>query len=136
MIVIDASLAIAWLLQEPELMAAPDVYETLPEQTIVVPSHWPIEVASALQVNVRRGRISLDTFDEITARLAMLQPTVDVAIPLDEVDVLTRFALDQKLTVYDAAYIQLAARYDAPLATLDGDMRASGKRLNLPLLPA
>jgi predicted nucleic acid-binding protein len=135
-IVIDASLAIAWLLQEPELMAAPDVYETLPEQTIVVPSHWPIEVASALQVNVRRGRISLDTFDEITARLAMLQPTVDVAIPLDEVDVLTRFALDQKLTVYDAAYIQLAARYDAPLATLDGDMRASGKRLNLPLLPA
>ena len=66
----------------------------------------------------------------------MLQPTVDVAIPLDEVDVLTRFALDQKLTVYDAAYIQLAARYDAPLATLDGDMRASGRRLNLPLLPA
>ena len=136
MIVIDASLAIAWLLQEPELMAAPDVYETLPEQTIVVPSHWPIEVASALQVNVRRGRISLDTFDEITARLALLQPTVDVAIPLDEVDVLTRFALDQKLTVYDAAYIQLAARYDAALATLDGAMRASGRRLNLPLLPA
>jgi len=135
-IVIDASLAIAWLLQEPELMAAPDVYETLPEQTIVVPSPWPLEGASALQVNVRRGRISLDTFDEITARLALLQPTVDVAIPLDEVDVLTRFALDQKLTVYDAAYIQLAARYDAALATLDGAMRASGRRLNLPLLPA
>jgi predicted nucleic acid-binding protein len=134
-IVIDASLAIAWLLQEPELLAAPDVYASLPEEIIIVPSHWPVEIASALQVNVRRGRIPLDVFDAMIERLARLRPTVDRAVPIAEVGTLTRFALAQKLTVYDAAYIQLAARYEAPLATLDQDMRAAGRRLSLPLLP-
>ena len=136
MIVIDASLAVAWLLQEPELLAAPDVYEALPEEVIIVPSHWPVEVASALQVNVRRGRIPLDTFDTIIAKLASLEPTVDVAVPIHEIDTLTRFALDQRLTVYDAAYVALSARYDAALATLDNDMRAAARRLNIQVRPA
>lgn len=136
MIVIDASLAIAWLLQEPDLLAAPDVYESLPEEVIIVPSHWPIEVASALQVNVRRGRIPLDTFDAIITRLASLELTVDFAIPIHEIEILTRFALHEKLTVSDAAYVQLSARYEAPLATLDNDMRASARKLNIQVLPA
>lgn len=136
MIVIDASLAIAWLLQEPELLAAPDVYEALPGEIIIVPSHWPIEVASALQVNVRRGRIPLDTFDTIVTKLASLQPTIDVAVPIREIDTLTRFALDQRLTVYDAAYVALSARYDAALATLDSDMRAAARRLDIQVRPA
>lgn len=136
MIVVDASLAIAWLLQEPKVLAAPAVYESLPHEVILVPSHWPIEIASALQINVRRGRIPLDAFDAIVERLAILKPSVDAAVPIEELDVLTRFALAQGLTVYDAAYVQLAARYEAPLATLDEDMRSASRRLNLTLLPA
>lgn len=136
MIVVDASLAIAWLLQEPEVRDAPAVYESLPHEIILVPSHWPIEIASALQVNVRRGRIPLDAFDAIIERLAILRASVDAAVPIEELNILTRFALDQRLTVYDAAYVQLAARYEAPLATLDEDMRSAGRRLHLALLPA
>ena len=39
-----------------------------------------------------------------------------------------------RLTLYDAAYVELAARRALPLATLDGDMRAAGAALGLQLL--
>ena len=40
------------------------------------------------------------------------------------------------LTVYDAAYVELAGRRGLPLATLDEDMRRAGAALGLHLLGA
>jgi predicted nucleic acid-binding protein len=39
-----------------------------------------------------------------------------------------------RLTLYDAAYLELAHRHSLPLATLDEVLRAAGRALNLPLL--
>ena len=39
-----------------------------------------------------------------------------------------------QLTVYDAAYLELAQRRNLPLATLDGEMRAAAKSLGLRLM--
>jgi len=41
-----------------------------------------------------------------------------------------------RLTVYDAAYVELAGRRGLPLATLDQDMRAAGAALGLRLMGA
>ena len=38
------------------------------------------------------------------------------------------------LTVYDAAYLELAHRQRLPLASLDQDLRAAGQALRIPLL--
>jgi predicted nucleic acid-binding protein len=38
------------------------------------------------------------------------------------------------LTVYDAAYLELARRYQLPLATLDGDLRKASQAEGVPLL--
>ncbi len=38
------------------------------------------------------------------------------------------------LTLYDAAYLELAQRLDLPLATLDADLRRAAKALDVPLL--
>ncbi|MDR1921736.1 MAG: type II toxin-antitoxin system VapC family toxin, partial [Candidatus Adiutrix sp.] len=38
------------------------------------------------------------------------------------------------LTLYDAAYLELAQRLNLPLATLDADLRTAAKALGLPLL--
>lgn len=40
------------------------------------------------------------------------------------------------LTLYDAAYVELASRRALPLATLDNDMRDAGALLGLELLGA
>lgn len=45
-------------------------------------------------------------------------------------------ALGEKhgLTVYDAAYLELARRYQFPLATLDGDLRKAAQAEGVDLL--
>jgi predicted nucleic acid-binding protein len=39
-----------------------------------------------------------------------------------------------QLTVYDAAYLELAQRRNLPLPTLDGELRAAAKSLGLGLM--
>lgn len=135
MIVVDASLMVAWLLQEDELRIVPDVYDTLPERDIVVPSHWPVELANALLVNVRRRRILLEKLDSILDGLSIFRISIDAAIPVEQIGILAHFAATQKLTVYDASYVQLALEQRAPLATLDRDMRAAAQKLEIELIP-
>jgi predicted nucleic acid-binding protein len=85
----------------------------------VVPGHWILEVTNGLLLAARRGRLRPDEYLEIMERLAQLGVRVD-----DEtwdrgwretLFLARRFAL----TSYDAAYLELAARLDAPLATAD-----------------
>jgi hypothetical protein len=45
-----------------------------------------------------------------------------------------RLADARRLTVYDAAYLELAARRAAPLASLDDDVRMAAERLSVTLL--
>jgi predicted nucleic acid-binding protein len=41
-----------------------------------------------------------------------------------------------RLTLYDAAYLELAHRHSLPLASLDEELRAAGRALGIPLLGA
>jgi len=41
-----------------------------------------------------------------------------------------------RLTLYDACYVELALRRRLPLASLDGDLRAAARALDIPLLGA
>ena len=55
---------------------------------------------------------------------------------MEHFETLLRFAQTQRLTFYDALYVQLALEADATLATLDENMRKSAVQLGLKLLPA
>ena len=136
MIVADASLMTAWLLNETEVVASEDVYDMLADDTLLVPAHWPVEIGSALAVNLRRGRITAVLLDAIEERLQKFVIEVQPAVQPSEIGALVSFASAQNLTAYDACYVQLAWQNRAPLATLDGHMRAAAKKLNINLLPA
>jgi predicted nucleic acid-binding protein len=103
---------------------------------MVVPGHWTVEVASALQVNVRRGRISLEAFDTLIEELSTFNISIDSTMDVAEIETLVRFGLQRQLTAYDAAYVMLAAKHGAPLATLDQAMRRSAAELEIELIPA
>ena len=45
-------------------------------------------------------------------------------------------ARTHRLTVYDAAYLELALRVDAPLATLDRKLAAAARAAGVPLVGA
>jgi predicted nucleic acid-binding protein len=63
-------------------------------------------------------------------------PRIDEAPSIDRLPELVELAEREKLTVYDAIYLQLALSSNAPLATIDADVRAAAKRLDIPLIPA
>lgn len=136
MIVIDASLMIGWLIEEPEANRARHVYEALDEIPIVVPDHWPVEIGNALYVNIRRKRVQSESLDFVQSRFNTLAIVIDAPVPTSEMAEITRVAVELELTVYDALYVRLAQNRDMTLATLDSAMRRAARQLNIPLLPA
>jgi predicted nucleic acid-binding protein len=113
--VIDASVVVAWALQEVHPTAALALARIENDQALA-PALWWFEVRNGLIVNERRGRIPEARTLEFLQELKEIAVAVDVAPLEDQVLTLTR---RHGLTVYDAAYLELALRAALPLATLD-----------------
>ena len=114
--VLDASVALAWLLDERGKSGADRVLTRLEDEEALVPHLWHLEVRNGLLVATRRGRIDAGG---LSARLGALR---DLPIRTDSgLDLETAFALAERhaLSFYDAVYLELAGRHAAPLATLD-----------------
>jgi len=99
----------------------------------LVPSIFWYEVRNVLVVNERSGRISTSKADAFLASLAEL-PIEFEALP-SELGVLG-LARGHRLTVYDAAYLELASRTAAPLATLDEALRGAARAVGVHLFSA
>lgn len=136
MIVIDASLAAAWLLAEENFSASPDLLDLLSTASFLVPPHWPNEVGNAIRKAVRTDRILAEDVDPLVAVLASLDVAVIASPPMTELAGVVHFAVESNLSVYDAVYVRLAAARQVPLATLDDVMRAAARKLGVATLPA
>jgi predicted nucleic acid-binding protein len=121
--VLDGSVAIAWCFQNETNSYADVIAARFPAVQAVVPAIWPLEVANVLLVGERRKRCApLDTAYRL-ASLAALPITVeDISLTNVWNDVLN-LARAQDLSVYDAAYLELALRRSLPLATLDNKLK-------------
>ena len=128
--VIDASVVVAWALQEVHPTAAVASARIDNEQA-VAPALWWFEVRNGLIMNERRGRVRQVRTAEFLEQLATLDVLVDVA-PV-EMQVLG-LARRHHLTVYDAAYLELALRLGLPLATLDMPLAAASRAEAVPLI--
>jgi predicted nucleic acid-binding protein len=136
LIILDVSQIAAWLLGEPTTADATALDRILRDEMIVVPSHWPVEISNVLRTRMRAGQLSIADVHTIIDRLDELTIQVEPHLDLDEIGPVAHFALSHDLTTYDAAYVQLALRHQAPLATLDSAMRRAAMNLKIPLLPA
>ena len=91
----------------------------------IVPTLFWYEIRNVLVMAERRKRIATARTTAFLADLALLAFTVD-DLPR-EASVLD-LARRRSLTVYDATYLELAQRRDAPLATLDQALMAAAKK--------
>ncbi len=114
--VIDASVTVAWLMPDEANDVARMAFDRLLDEVAVAPTLWWYEVRNVLLMNERRGRITSQDLVELLAALAQLPIVLDQAP--DEAALLS-LASTFRLTVYDAAYIELAQRQNVPLASLD-----------------
>jgi predicted nucleic acid-binding protein len=124
-IVVDASVTLAWCFADEVSSAADAALDRLADEGAVVPAIWPFEVANGLRTAQRRGRLDLSDVARLRSLLLALPIEVegiDLATALGEV---SEVAGSLDLTAYDAAYLALAARRAVPLATADERLRSA-----------
>lgn len=125
--VLDASTALSWCFADEEAAALP------PDSRAVVPCLWPLEVANGLLSGERRGRIS-----QVQARRVWDALWTALAVEVDHADgvllAVWPLARDEALSVYDAAYLELAMRGGVPLATRDAKLAAAARNRGVAVL--
>lgn len=117
--IIDDSLAMNWYLtDEQDREYSISVFSALGQREILVPSLWIYEIANVLLVAHRRSRISVERIQYVLETVTDFNLRIDEVVPESALR-LSRLALQHGLTVYDAAYLDLALRSCAPIATKD-----------------
>ena len=135
MIVVDASLFTAWLLDEPAHGPNDAVWDIVSSNVMFVPVHWPNKIANALRRAVRTKRLRVDEVTQIAKRVGDFQIGFAQPTALDQVGRLAVEALEHGLSTYDMIYVRVARDHQYPLATIDGPMRQAARRLRIQLLP-
>ena len=129
--VLDASVTACWAFQDEDHPDASLAFLQIRTEEAVVPCLWWFEVRNILVVNERRRRIAESDTAAFLLNLSKLRIRIDRAP--DEGAVL-RLARTRRLSVYDAAYLELAQREGLPLATLDADLRTAAAGEGVALL--
>lgn len=132
--VVDASVAIGWV--HPG-QATPDTAAMLDAvaegATLEVPCLWPLEVANALLVLVRRGKLRQEEREAALDWLGGLRLRFDNEAAPFAFTRLSELASAHNLSLYDAAYLELAQRRRLTLGCKDGALRTAAKRVGVPL---
>ena len=129
--VVDASITACWALDDEHHPAADTALVRASSEEIQVPSLWWFEIRNLLVVAERRNRTTIAKTGQFFRQLGKIKLTIDHA-PV-ETD-LFRLARTHRLTVYDAAYLELALRAHVPLATLDRALATAARTEGVTLL--
>lgn len=127
MMVVDASISLAWVLPGEATTATEKVLEGVAEHGAVAPALWPTEVLNALVVAERRRRFGDNDLAEALRALSDLPIEIATTRLATEGGHVAALARRHQLSAYDAAYLELALRLALPLATLDEDLVRAAK---------
>jgi predicted nucleic acid-binding protein len=135
MFVVDASVVLAWCLNDESSDVADAAIARLWSEGGVAPAHWPVEIASALRAAERRGRLDTGRIGQLTPRLTALPVEilpVEFLTALSVIDTARR----HDLSVYDASYLHLAEFRGVPLATVDRRLNEACQEAGVPVIAA
>lgn len=132
--VLDSSVALTWCFDDERMVATDALLDRVVESGATAPSLWPLEVLNALAMAERRSRIDAARRQRLGGFLRDLPVTIDVETASQAWAVTSQLATRFRITMYDAAYLELAQRLGLPLATLDRELRAAGGALGVTLL--
>jgi predicted nucleic acid-binding protein len=133
-LVLDYSATLAWLYPDETTDAIRSVFETIHAEGCYVPMLWRLEVANGLTVAVRRRRITAGFRNDALSALALAAIDTDGETSAFAWTGTLQLADRFGLTLYDAAYLELAQRRSLPLASLDVELRGAAQALGLPVL--
>jgi len=132
-IVIDASVALAWVFGDERHDAAWQVIERLRQAPAWVPAHFHLEVGNGLLTGLRRGHLTPEETRTAIVALGALPIEVELDTPSRALSESWPLAARHGLTTYDAAYLELAIRRGLPLAALDARLVSAARAEGLAL---
>jgi predicted nucleic acid-binding protein len=115
--VVDASVALSWYFTDETSSTGELAFDRLRGSEAVAPISWWFEIHNALLASERRGRIGIAQTAAILTSVSALPVRLE-AIERDEP--ILALARVHRLTFYGTAYLELAHRLGAPLATSTG----------------
>jgi predicted nucleic acid-binding protein len=128
-LVVDASVAVKWLVPEPRSEAAEGVLAAADD--LLAPDLLPVEVANALWKKVGRGELTVAEATEVLEVLGTTRLEIRPCAPVLNRALELARALDHP--VYDCVYLALAELSRAQLVTDDGSLaRRARRRRGLP----
>jgi len=135
--VADASVAVGWV-HPGQATAETTAMLTAIENgaSLEVPALWPLEVANALTVLMRRSKLTAADHRAAIAFVKALPCHLDHEMGAIALSTLTDLAVEHGLSVYDATYLELAERRKLPLGCKDGPLKKAAKRRGIRLWAA
>ena len=134
--VLDCSVVMAWYFVDEADPYADGVADSLISHCATVPALFHLEIANILLLGERRKRSTEAQASAFLSRLTSLPIRVDdqtVARAWSDTIALAR---SHELSIYDAAYLELAVRIKVSIATLDEKLRSAAKAIGIPIFAA
>ncbi|MFZ4121109.1 MAG: type II toxin-antitoxin system VapC family toxin [Caulobacterales bacterium] len=113
MLVIDASAMLAWCFEDESPANADDLLDRFAAVDLVAPAHWSLELANILWASERRGRLARADREAFIALVESLRVAIDPETTSHGFHDTLVLAARFNLSVYDAAYLELALRRGA-----------------------
>ena len=134
-LVIDASIALAWCFEDEASPESDAIADRVRQSGAIVPGLFALEIGNILLQAERKGRLSAAAVSERLELLGQLALVTDMETAGRAWRETQNLARALRLTTYDAAYLELALRMGATLATRDRDLAAAARSLGVPVLP-
>jgi predicted nucleic acid-binding protein len=132
--VADASVAVGWVHPAQATGQTDAMLDAIAEGAILeVPALWPLEVANALTVLVRRRKLTENERQTGLGWLRALPVRVDHEMSSLAFSLLSELATTHHLSVYEAAYLELAQRRKLMLSCNDGPLRKAATECSVDL---
>ncbi len=133
--VLDASVALAWALPDERSLEADRFLSRISSKDVLwVPSLWWYEVANALLIAERRKRIKEAEGIQLRKLYGILPIRTEMTIGLDMMERFRTLAQEYGISVYDAAYLDLALSKGLRIATLDEKLRSAAQKAGVGIL--
>ncbi len=129
--VIDNSVVMSWCFKHEINTYSNAVLDCMAGSAAVVPSIWPLEVVNVLLVAERRKFLSEADSVQFIRLLLQLPILVEYQSPESALKDVLWLARAQRLSSYDASYLDLAMKKNLPLATLDKHLKKAARAVNV-----
>ena len=134
--VLDASMTLSWAFEGESTALSAVVLKSLETAYAIAPALWAFEVANALSIAERRGRMNVLAQATFLERLRLLPVAIEHRPATWLAQQILPLARAYHMSAYDAAYLELSIREGLPLATLDDGLRRAASDAGVALVGA